>query len=201
MLFSSGPENKHLVKPILEGKRYTLTIWFTKDVSKSLVELKHFDSANKWRWKSLWETDQQREALVLGQFKVALLEPAAAATTLENIKVDFSREGTSSSMYLKAIHDESRPTKVVCFTGYRDLHEVLRFLAYVHHVSGKPFGSSMDEMNSLSAKALLQLWKQFNADCQLCLSKELRRWKNESTELVGTVKSDIIKLLPKALKN
>lgn len=34
MIFSSGHENTHLVEPVLTGKRFILSFWFTCDSSK-----------------------------------------------------------------------------------------------------------------------------------------------------------------------
>uniref|UniRef100_A0A7S3LHU6 Prolyl 4-hydroxylase alpha subunit Fe(2+) 2OG dioxygenase domain-containing protein n=1 Tax=Aplanochytrium stocchinoi TaxID=215587 RepID=A0A7S3LHU6_9STRA len=217
--FSSGPENEHFVTRVDEGKRWALTLWFTKDPEYAEPELKYFLPRDHGSGPipSLWETKVQRI-----QLEKQLLNDSGfmlhtyAGVSHEKIEqsgkswLDTALNFPKKEMEL--ISTASCKFKVsLCVRLNAELfRRLLQFAAYVKYGYKHSLGVAI--LNTLKDQTELTIngkhivlnyldhhfeeWIAFEENAIEKLEECKHNWMNDSAELIGGVSDLDIKPNP-----
>lgn len=200
VLFSSGEENEHYVQEILSGRRFALTLWFTKDWSKSLTEVRTLIS-RKRNFESLWETQKQRhkiEKSLLNEAGLSLLANYEASEFSCQKKITLGTANSDSldkdyyKSFLTVKGHTVRPNQFLSFKQPIQLREILMFSAFYKWKHSTSIGVDLENLKiEHKIQSTWISWKNFRETLTSKLKTQLDSWKQENEYLAGPLDTPV----------
>lgn len=197
-----------------------MTIWFTKDRTKSLLELPKLSNKHQVQ-PSLWETPAQRSAM-----EVKMLADSGGVSCVDDSSFENTAETRRSygdavelgdathtvealsvvahSRRIYCFHDvqgsDSKENPLVCLKA-SDVREVLDFVSFCQFVSGESFVKwcSTKRRDVGDIEGMVARWKQFKLELHTLLEDAIVLWRNDSLELLGGLPGNVDDKLRKLL--
>ena len=208
VFFSSGAENVHGVTPITQGKRYTLTLWFTKNRDKSLMELPKLSETYHVR-PSLWETAEERLKLEIDmldayglsliasdEFETVARKYPSRVVVVDLLKSEDPDDEKKTLENCRLGEPAEIPTKIkdtngwVVFRKTNGIRPILDFLSFVKWAC-KSFVGRLGTMQlpeiASHLRTHMSKWLELKHKLSTYMDTSLSIWKDDSVDQVGSI--------------